>query len=998
MDSGGHKTASGAVPGAGTEGGHLCHACGYHYPNAHPSAKQRRAHRKHCGKPASAAAEEAGAGEPEGRVLFPGEGGGATEVGGGDGIGPGAAECGGGSPGSAQEAGSAAVDVDKTEHSSHDVAGAQVSVDNFVEDHSDVASGITPETNRIDDGGTVNEVAMECSGKASLPEEGVPSVPASAVSSEELQDVSVPVLSPEPGYGEGVSPELSVSEMQNSNVESVASDAIGGEISGQTNDVLTEPNDTAVTGVDAAADSIDKDIPNEEKSIPASAISSEQLQDVSVPVLPPEPGYDGVSPELPVSEMQNSNVVSVASDATGGEISEQTTDVITEPNGTTITGIDGTANIISKDIQIEEKSVKGDDLDSSYQQTLQTNVGEGHSNAAVEEDSSNKNLSAAQIEEIPSDKSDSNQQSSPMLTSSTEVVSKTEDDEPVKSGIQAPVGTDDFHSEATDNVKPQEQPDSTSVAKDHRTVPEQTNILEGDHYPSKDNMAKNVSSSDATMEDTIWENENVTSNTVVPSQADLLDVSTSSTIHEINMVNSINDVEEKGQKEKSVADLTTHEINEVHITELVEEKQQDKEIVADSISYETNAFCSIDNYGENKIETIVEASSCNIPSTSSIEEVKQIEEVIADPTPETTTVISNKDGVEVNKQIDVGAMTNREISVVCSAETVEEKDTTSEIYAENITDNVEDKKQSEDISASNISDGTSMIYTTVNKEKMLNEGMTEDPNEKIVVHSTDNVEERNYEVTTMDPNSHDMGMVTTTNSVEERKNDETSADPTSHGINAPHSSENVEEKDGEPVLEPISSKFDTARDVGDAEEKQNEETTADQISGENSSMPQSTYDAENDIQNKDAATVLVSDKPEVAKKTDTAEGTEQNKETTAKEISTVQNVDDVKGAGQNEEIADKEVIVDSDRSHVSLKVLLADKNVETKEKKPSTKDRVLSFRRRSSKDNESPAKPGSPKADSGQQDWNSPARLPAEKKSKGKKQQWVPFICCPSIH
>ncbi|ONL94679.1 14-3-3-like protein GF14 omega [Zea mays] len=46
-----HKIGGGSAPGAGAGGeGILCHACGYQYPNGHPSAKQRRAHRKHCGK------------------------------------------------------------------------------------------------------------------------------------------------------------------------------------------------------------------------------------------------------------------------------------------------------------------------------------------------------------------------------------------------------------------------------------------------------------------------------------------------------------------------------------------------------------------------------------------------------------------------------------------------------------------------------------------------------------------------------------------------------------------------------------------------------------------------------------------------------------------------------------------------------------------------------------------------------------------------------------
>ncbi|ONM28490.1 RING-H2 finger protein ATL3 [Zea mays] len=66
-----HKIGGGSVPGAGAGGeGVLCHACGYQYPNGHPSAKQRRAHRKHCGKPASAAAAAEGSGEREASELL----------------------------------------------------------------------------------------------------------------------------------------------------------------------------------------------------------------------------------------------------------------------------------------------------------------------------------------------------------------------------------------------------------------------------------------------------------------------------------------------------------------------------------------------------------------------------------------------------------------------------------------------------------------------------------------------------------------------------------------------------------------------------------------------------------------------------------------------------------------------------------------------------------------------------------------------------------------
>lgn len=48
----------GGKEAAALSGGHLCHVCGYQYPNPHPSAKLRRSHRKHCGKALTAAVAE----------------------------------------------------------------------------------------------------------------------------------------------------------------------------------------------------------------------------------------------------------------------------------------------------------------------------------------------------------------------------------------------------------------------------------------------------------------------------------------------------------------------------------------------------------------------------------------------------------------------------------------------------------------------------------------------------------------------------------------------------------------------------------------------------------------------------------------------------------------------------------------------------------------------------------------------------------------------------
>ncbi|XP_062195800.1 uncharacterized protein LOC133898976 isoform X1 [Phragmites australis] len=961
MESGHKSGGGGALPGGGAGGeGVLCHACGYQYPNAHPSAKQRRGHRKHCGKTPSAAAEEEGAGERDGKELLQGGGGGGGG-GGGEGIGASAAECGGGLPGSAPEVGDAVEDGDNAEHSFGKGTGHQVVEDKSAEDcpiscHN-IPSEITPEASRTDDADTLTAVATQHTEKGSPTEYGDPSDP---------------------------------------------------------------------------------------------AISSEELKDSPASVLPPVP-EDGArfSSEISEYEIQNSSVDSLASNATGGEISEQTNDAASQLNGVAVTEEDGTIPIICENKPDEDKSVKGDEFVLSCQDNLQTKIGEGHSTTLLEEDSSDKNLIAVHNEESPKDETEF-----VMLTNPIEDFPNTE--EPFESSTEKSVdddllklGTGGCHSETPGIVEPQQQPYSTSVTADHLSIPEQAENVDTDGgiqaIPSAIGSAvgakvvpvdavasttENVCSSDVTVGDSMQ--KNVTSDTVVPTQVDPVEVSTTTTVHEINIVGSTNDVDEKRQNEKTGSDLTSHEVNEMHIVEDLEEKHQNKEIIIDPISHETNEasvnemhivedleekhqnkeiiidpsshetneVSSTDNYGESEQneEIIAEISAVRM---SGIEVKEPIEEFIAKSASEKISETSSRDIVEEKKQKDeIDVKANREIYVACSIETVEENNATScEINAGNATDNIEDNKQNEEITMGPISDGTIMICSTVTVGKTHNEDMTEHPSshETIVAH-TGNVEEKKYEDTTTDPTTHNFSVVTSSDNVEDRKDDETTADPTSSAINAERTADNVEEKwSVEPILDPTSSKTGTVGSIGDAEdEKQIEETTADPSSGENNTL-QSTDNAENKKQNGDTTTDPASDETEAAQNTNDAEEREKTEDTATREINTIQSTDDPKGADQNEEIADKEMVMDSDRNHVSLKVLLADKNVETKEKKASTKERVLSFRRRASKDNVSPAKSGSPKAGSGQQDWNSPARLPAESKPKGRKQQWVPFICCSSI-
>jgi hypothetical protein len=519
------------------------------------------------------------------------------------------------------------------------------------------------------------------------------------------------------------------------------------------------------------------------------------------------------------------------------------------------------------------------------------------------------------------------------------------------------------------------------------------------------NITENVCSSGATMDDSMQ--KNVTGGTVVSSQADLVELSASTMSHETNTVGSTNDVAEKRQNEKGGSDFTSYGGNEMHVIENFEEKHQNKEVIVDSIPHETNTVSNTDNDGENEQnkEITAETSSCKInvvQSMISAEENEQIEEFITNLAPEETSMTRSGDIVE-EKQSEIDVKTSGEIDGACSVETaVENNATICKGNAGTATDDVEGIVQDEEITAGPISHGINTICSSTNEEKMHKEDVNEaiGCHENIVVHGTGNVEEKTVEEAMADATSRKFSLVTSTDD-EEKKDEQTTADPTLHERSAEHSTDNIDEKKNEqPILDPTTASA-TISSIGDIEEKkQSEETTADPSSGESNMLP-GTDDVENKKENEDLATTgPASDKTEVAETTNAVEEIGKTEETASKEISTIESTDDLKGVDdQNEEIADKEMVVDPDKNHVSLKVLLANKNVETKdkEKKPSTKDRVLSFRRRASKDVVSPVKPGSPKAGSGQQDWNSPARLPVEKKPKGRKQQWVPFICCSSV-
>ncbi|KAF0898163.1 hypothetical protein E2562_001810 [Oryza meyeriana var. granulata] len=632
------------------------------------------------------------------------------------------------------------------------------------------------------------------------------------------------------------------------------------------------------------------------------------------------------------------------------------------------------------------------------------------------------------------------------------------------------------HSEAPGIAKPQQQADSARLTPNQLIIPKEIDIDERLHCPDADgdanalssavehadedvsavNHTKNMCSPHFTAEDDIQDNVRQTSDiTLMPSQVDLSEVSTSSTSHEIDKVISKDGTDERSPN----VNLTSHEVHGIDVEEIL----QNEDITAYNDPQESNTVCGTCDFEENtqSEEIIAEASShkiTTVQSTCNVEEKEQIEEIDSNAACNKINEISSR-VVEETKQSDVFVETADEISVAGSLENVEEEQRNKQTVADpsleinvvnlpsslelskldvetttdhtayeantvKVTEIVEESKLNEDPTSD-----INMICSTATDEKKQNEDMSDgtSSDEIVVPHDKFNVEEKNEE-TMPGPTSDKINVVGTTDSVEvKNQNREVTSGTTSHEDSAIciHTTDNVEEKKGEELTsDPTSYKLDVesvgavlaattesnadnVEDKGqtegidvpqsadDAEERKQEETVSTvDLMGDNqteSDTLQITDDAGNKKQHAEVAAEPPSDKTDVPQSTDDAEEMKQEE--------TVATDDNPKGNDQNEEIADKEVIVSSDKNHISLKSLLSEKVVETKEKKPSTKDRVLSFRRRASKDGASPVKPGSPKAAvSGQQDWNSPARLPVEKKPKGKKQQWVPFICCPSMN
>ncbi|XP_072992365.1 uncharacterized protein [Typha latifolia] len=112
--------------------------------------------------------------------------------------------------------------------------------------------------------------------------------------------------------------------------------------------------------------------------------------------------------------------------------------------------------------------------------------------------------------------------------------------------------------------------------------------------------------------------------------------------------------------------------------------------------------------------------------------------------------------------------------------------------------------------------------------------------------------------------------------------------------------------------------------------------------------------------------------------------------------------DESEGKKKEEDIKANVARWNSGKAAVPLKALLAEASIEANLETAKAEEQTTSSKKRRAKKDDSCAKnSASSKKASDHQGWDSPARLPMNKNMKRKpkaKQPWVPFMCCPSVN
>ena len=318
-------------------------------------------------------------------------------------------------------------------HSSPNGAGVQDIV-------NDITSEVAPKANGTE---TQTEVAMQLSENAPHFEDLHP--PVSHVSGDQSQDASASHRQSEPQDGAKFSPDISTDEISKSNGVSLTPNAASDEISAQTVATVGCPDDIAVTEKDCMVNNIED---------------------------------DKASEDISADEISKSNSVSLTPNATSDEISAQTIATVGCPDDIAVEK-DCMINNIEDDKASEDMLVKGSE------------IVEGHSATVMEKDLCVHNLSAVSILQIPTEESQSKEESGVIRTNSVQLALANKEPYADKNVRTDDTSGDDLseldsggcHLEATDVVKTQQQTDSISVVAEQLTNSKQSELEEGQSYP-----------------------------------------------------------------------------------------------------------------------------------------------------------------------------------------------------------------------------------------------------------------------------------------------------------------------------------------------------------------------------------------------------------------------------------------------------------------------------------------------------------------------------------
>uniref|UniRef100_J3MYX0 Uncharacterized protein n=2 Tax=Oryza brachyantha TaxID=4533 RepID=J3MYX0_ORYBR len=932
-------------------GGHLCHVCGYQYPNANPRAKLRRSHRKSCGKTPAAAAgaderkDDAAEAEPRNAVgegLVPpgrggGGGGGEPEENGS----PGEANAGSASLGSAKGDADLVEVKESSEHTSLNVAGVQDMTDSCSE------TGLMNRTNDFDE--IRKEVGRPAEREDSL---------------DEYQDASPFLHQSDSEVGETVAEksEFSIEEIKNLDSFSSGVSVAANEISVEIDGAWKEKSSGQPDMTDSGESEVGKDVgchSDSRAELAEPTVKLESSDELSLNIysdntdmVDSNPNKTSDSSEF-IDDMNGSTLL--ISDLESQSTCPRKVESLMEDSLDVLHIISEVSSSSEKQAgpangESETENNSGNDFVQTEDELKLTNA----VNTLTECPSQCKHVKDTLDVQLPVENSclgdsvcslDGHQ--SDHAVTNMDSMWGSDDEDICSEGIKAKGSELGFSCEE----RPQHVEQSDYIAAGNPFVVKPNGFSEeqvcskeiGPEVPAIDQVC--ASQEHAALQ---MDQMSSTKNPFILDDTrsdDLFELATES-YHSPNVAQS-----------KQEVDFTPLPLDQLPFSDQTSIAKGQHSVISD-----------------NHILAISSASG-NEPAVGTVD-------VSVSSTYPTKKISLHDAPVNHNKQEDGECVSG--INFVPSQVSPPEfstKSTSQDMNAVKTDENV--NAPLEDISTKGM---TASLSVDDVEEKKETEGTS--VKEMDSIPKADNVEEEKL----TDGTSAEMNAVHHTDDAEKKQSGDSVSRETSTLQNLQERQQQAEDT-GAKGVPAVGSMGDT--DV----ENQTENTDAKEMKA-----GCETYSADGKKQTNDTSTEETNENSPAqdacSKDTDTMQTRANAEEKNHTEDPALANQE---GNKQNEDISLTAAKQNSERVHVPLKVLLAEASVETKEKKTTAKERVLSFRRRASKDDPSSAKSGStPKAGADDNKyWSSPARLPennAEKKSKPRRQPWMPFICCHSVH